>query len=1241
MGVVYEAVDRERGTRVALKTLRGASDEQLGWLKREFRNVQHLYHPNLVAPHELVREGEQWLLAMDYVDGVDLLTYVHAIERVRSERTISAIRDIESGPTLAAADPSEPRDAVAELRAPIVRREYGFDEARLRSVLRQVAEALSALHAAGMVHRDVKPANVLVTPEGRVVVLDFGLVTEARAEEAVLAGTPAYMAPEQVGGRVGPEADWYAVGVMLYEILTGTLPFEGELMQVLFAKQTTTPRRPSELAPGVPPDLDELCLALLQTEPASRPTGAEVLERLGASSPASAPAAATQSIAPPFVGRASELASLRESFALSREAGHCVIVEGESGIGKSRLVSQFLERLAHESPDALVLRGRCFERESIPYKAFDGLVDALAERLARLSHDAARALRPQWPEALAQVFPALRRVPAFASSHARAASLDPREARSRAFGALRELFARLGEQRPLVLVIDDGQWADRDSLALLAEVTRAPSSPRMLLLVTFRTGAPRDDGEPSAGVRSLAELVAAIGSTLVKVRVGALAPAEGRELAERLAGPGSAPDAARIETIAREAAGHPLFIDALARSASALTTAARKRFRLEEVLAAEAAELPEDARTIAEIVCVAHAPLRQRVVERAVGAAKDAFLPALRHLRVAKVILTSGARLDDLVEPYHDRVRAAFVATLAADRRSALHRRIAEARIAVGDDDPEALALHWREAGDLRETMRQCIRAGDRATHALAFDRAAIHYEEALAIAAKEGDTSAAERRTLLLRLADALANAGRGKRAADVLRDAARGAATADELELRRRAAEQLLRAGHFDEGVALIEQVLATVGVRLPKTPIGALLYFLFLRAVLFVRGLGFRRRDETQVPREALVRADVCWSAAFGLAMNDTIRGVALQARTLLAALRLGEPTRVARALSLECAYVGQLGSKGWSRCERLMARAREGVDACDDAHARGFQLGTAAAAHYLNGRYAEARDLAMRANAVLRSECVGVAWELDTTCFFEVYALANLGDLRELVSRASLYLREALDRGDLYASVNFRVGYANLRWLVSDEPDVARGHIEQAMREWTHRAFHVEHFYEMIARTNLELYVGAPRAALEAVTSRFEALRRSLIPLRVQSVRAYAWHLRARAALACAAEATASERDALLQSASRDARRMIGEGLAYTTALGRLIEAGVAHVRGDDARAIRVVEQAATGFAETRMALHRTIAEGTLTRLRGGRAEDASAWLRAQGVRRPERFFAIVAPGLPETDVSPSG
>jgi len=179
MGVVYEAIDTRRDVRVALKTIRTMSADALARFKREFRLLQDVHHPNLVALGELIVQHDACFFTMELVHGVDFVTWVR---------------------------PPRPR---SEPVAPDAPAPPAFDVARLRDAVLQLVSGLDAMHTADLMHRDMKPENVRVTSEGRVVLLDFGLVQDAASRQMSsatnIAGTPAYMAPEQAtSGAIGP-----------------------------------------------------------------------------------------------------------------------------------------------------------------------------------------------------------------------------------------------------------------------------------------------------------------------------------------------------------------------------------------------------------------------------------------------------------------------------------------------------------------------------------------------------------------------------------------------------------------------------------------------------------------------------------------------------------------------------------------------------------------------------------------------------------------------------------------------------------------------------------------------------------------------------------------------------------------------------------------------------------------------------------------------------------------------------
>src|SRR6266567_1248022 len=299
MGVVYEAHDRAMDRLVALKTLARAEPADVHRFKREFRTLANVSHPNLVARYELMAKGSHWFFTMELVKGVTFTQYVRRETATEldalADNTLRSPNQRLAKHTASEAETKVSSSSHVSLKsgeeAPLddeasAKEDHNkLDEARLRSALRQLAEGVNHLHELDVLHRDIKPSNVLVTKEGRVVLLDFGLVEDIEHEphEALLAGTPDYMSPEQAAQmRISKASDWYSVGVMLYEALTGRLPFEGRFFEIMMGKQTRDPIQPRELNSEAPRDLNDLCMKLLSRDPEARPTGQEVLHVLEA-----------------------------------------------------------------------------------------------------------------------------------------------------------------------------------------------------------------------------------------------------------------------------------------------------------------------------------------------------------------------------------------------------------------------------------------------------------------------------------------------------------------------------------------------------------------------------------------------------------------------------------------------------------------------------------------------------------------------------------------------------------------------------------------------------------------------------------------------------------------------------------------------------------------------------------------------------------------------------------------------
>lgn len=1195
LGQVYAARDRVRQTDVALKLLGQLTPSAIAELKTEFRTASELVHPNLVRLHELFCDGSDWFFTMDLIEGKTLT------ERLSR----------------------------------------GLDHEGLRDVVRQLTLGLAALHASGKLHRDLKPSNFLIADDdSRVVVLDFGLAHPiGQTAAGGFTGTPAYMAPEQYwGDTLGVAADWYALGVVLYEALTGHLP---NRMPALTPLQ------------NAPPDLADLCLALLNLDEKRRPRADEILERLAVE-----PTRATPSIefspGTQLINRSSEL-SLLEAALASTLTGQTktILVGGPSGIGKTALIDHFVQQARRSG--ATVLQCRCRERESMSYKAIDGLVDDLVGMLEEMPAETASELLPAGSAELSLLFPALRSVSVVAqSSWSNFDSADRGLMRLRAIEAFAELLLKLRRRGPLILWVDDLQWSDAESALLLEPVLGGPSRVPLLFVGTFRDVS-MAEVPPSVANLAATEtpggpLFHALGdrprfapAQPLVLQLEPLGPDDAELLARGILGTSTPEAAEQARNIARDSGGHPLFVKELAfiKALPERAPSATNPTSLAELIELRLSLLTPVARSVLQTLAVAGTPLSRGVLRRVRHLGSADSESALDHLRAARLARSMGLKDEDSVDIYHDRVREIVIAQLSREQRRHFHLELADTLEDRPSTLPEVLAFHLEAAEQRERAVERWIQAAKRAVEALAFDHAAQLLHRALQLV-----DDPARARDINVQRAEALAHAGKGPSAAEVYLALARDTKGDAEVDLRRLAAEQLLLSGHIERGIELMDQISRAVGMGATRHGKPALLSVAFGRILLRLRGLKYRIRPQAELAPTDRVQLEVAWTIACSLSLIDPINGARYHNEHMLLALRVGEPRHLLRALTLETSFGATGGSQSGARSTALIEAARHLMEVNGDHVSRGlFDLAQGIAA-YLQGETEAALGHCDAALARFKEHCPGAVWETISATRFVIASLFCLGQYKRLGEVVPPLLASAEGTGNLYAGMCFRSAFSTVAWLVRDDPEEARRQLDHASSECSTGLFYLPHYNLLLGETFFDLYQGDPERAHRRWHERWSPLERSSL-LRIGIVRAMALELRAASACYLASllnlRGEAGKAERLLDEAAGYARKLKADRLRRHAGTGTLIEAAIHVQRGQHDAARSALAQAIERLDSAK--LHMTAAAarmrlGNLTAHERGRA----LWLAGyrvferEGVKQTERMLNLLAPGYPPSDTS---
>ena len=702
MGRVYQARAPRSRVSVAIKWMPRFLAGALDGARREIAALERLRHPGVVRilAHGTDR-GHPWY-AMEHLHGATL--------------------DVAS----------------ARLRR---RRDEEADRAVL-SIVRRLCSPLAYLHGEGVVHRDLRPRNVLVTARREPVIVDFGLAATAASGRETLtgdgsSGTAAYMAPEQVQGDVvDGRADLYSLGCILFELLCGRPPFAGASVPAPRAHLLLRPPRPSSIRAGIPAALDQLVRALLEKRPEDRVghagAVAEALTPFSDGTPLpTAPAPRPFLYRPPLTGREGLLTRCEESLArLDLGSGGVLLLVGESGAGKTRLAVELVKRARAQGYRVVVGGCPAPPGPTRPLAPLSAALDLVAERCGP---------RGSVPDDVATVL-----APLHADIARRLGGIEPSrlpgiDGRNRLLLALADAFSTLAEERPLLLVVDDLQWADELSVSALERLAdHAPAVP-MLVVATLRT----EDTEPAA-LRGH--------PAVTRIAVPRLERADTRAMASAMLAIPTIPDtlAAHLE---QDTEGIPFYVAEYLRAAvtaGLLVRSPAGRWEpvdhdwrtvrmpgaIRDLIGGRLARLTRSELRVARVAAVAGRELSLARLASGLGrwrASMDERVTALLGRQILEETSPGTLRF------VHDKVRAVVYDSTPEAVLRRLHGRMA--RLLDGDPDTRTSgesAAHWERAGDRRQASRAHARAARRDARGHALGDAATHYRKAIALAVGE-----------------------------------------------------------------------------------------------------------------------------------------------------------------------------------------------------------------------------------------------------------------------------------------------------------------------------------------------------------------------------------------------------------------------------------------------------------------------------------------------------------------------
>lgn len=1106
MGNVYSAIDLRSTAHVAVKVMRHLDSWSIYRFVEEFSWLSQLNHPHLVKLYDAFSQGDTRYFSMEQVEGLTIRNWFQ---------------------TLSPTDPSRWN--------------------MLRQVLAETASAIRFLHDCDVIHRDVKPSNVMITPSRRAMLLDLGLAMRSGKSTAGLqlvdgskiVGTIQYLPPEALRGESQNFAsDWYSFGVLIFETITNSFPpiaVDPKNSDLTLRYQLNEEALRSKLN-DLPDDLISLCTDLLSVDPRSRPLGNEIIQRLGAEDSQSLSFAADTLC----LGRDDVLEEISSCFREPLRSRKLILVRGESGIGKTTVLKHWTRNQKLQDESTLLLHFSCHLQDHTPLRA----LNLLAQQLVTLLPDVPREL---WEDLTASEgaeivygFPQMQQL-VEVQLRSKDASVGVQELAARRAAGLHALLywlRELSKRCSVIIVIDDAQWADADSGRLLSQLFSASSGFQGVLLVA-------DQGQlvNSPLVDSMLTHIGGMDHPAVNpIELKPLGKSVCAALLERWStAVGIQLQPAIYSDLTRRSAGNPFLL----REVLSAYVCHVSQFGLDDEAWLKTARnqgrgghlrsrfslLPISMERVLQYLAIADEPLGFHQLHTVSRVLPHELLPLINYLASQGWIRINGASLDSELEIAHDRFRDVVLDSMPEDRICRRHYRIARTLSSESPPPWSRIAHHFWEAKRFREAAACYMEAARSSARSSANIEALWFLERAFH---PNADRSVVEQRNALRLQADCFAASGKATEAIESYRTLATSSEDKDESHLLNcLMGEQWLSQGKLTEGINCLSGALKDLGVT---ADVGSS-WFSSMRLWMEARQMaasysGIRRNDRNYEPFSAteqclnrigtaLVFLDIGLGSKLIIALanasahrgSDSDRAITMLRWGVLIALG-GRKTRS--------------NSSKWIRSGRRLAKLSGNANAIALAQVCTFLW------LFAHGRFRRAQFHGLKALNDYRAAGLTHQWEFGLIQWMLLIQNWYAGELKLLVDATKELRIQWKDNRDVMWSFWIHTHSAHLADLIADHTEEGRRAISIVESEVRDQAFQSPRYFLWISEIRQELYVGNIEGAIEKKDEGWNQFLES----RLSNLTHYTWVANSLRLCCCLAYAKSNPeaKDASLKEAS---------------------------------------------------------------------------------------------------------